>query len=284
MQSLRMKVAHLILTHKNPKQVERLIKALSHTAFDIYIHVDKKSDIEQFRYLADNKNIFFIEKRAKIYWAAYGTIQATINGFEEILLKQYDYINVISGQDFPLKSADDIYQFFRDGAGKEFITCLSIEREWTEAQVRLKKYWLINKRIPGRHKLENIINKILPERKFPLKDFIMVGRSNWFAITSDAAKYIMAFMKENPKVVRFYKNTWGADECIFSTILYNSDFKNNIEENLVYTDWSEQKAHPKIFTANDYNALISSGKVFARKFDIAVDGKIINMLENFVAK
>ena len=278
-----MRIAHLILAHKNPAQLEKLIIALQHSSFFLYVHIDKKVSIQPFEYLSKYNNVFFIKERAKIFWAGYGTIQATINGIKEILPFKYDYINVISGQDFPLKTAEGIYSFFLVNNGKVFITCRSVEHEWKEAEVRIKKYHLINWRIPGKYQLEKLINKILPERKFPL-NYIMVGRSNWFAVTYEAAKYIIDFLDQHPELVRFFKFSWGADELIFSVILYNSNFKDKIEDNFIYVDWSEKKAHPKILRTEDYNALVNSNKLFARKFDADADAVILEMLENFLKK
>ena len=107
-----MRIAHLILTHKNPAQLERLLKALDHPAFDLYVHLDKKADITPFQYLANRPRVFFLRNRTKVYWAGFGTIQATFNGFREIPIDRYDYVNVISGQDFPLKPASYIYTYF----------------------------------------------------------------------------------------------------------------------------------------------------------------------------
>lgn len=278
-----MRIAHLILAHKNPPQLERLIVALKHPAFYFYIHIDKKINIQLFEYLSKYDNVFFIKNRTKIFWAAYGTIQATINGLKEISEFQYNYINVISAQDFPLKSTAYIYNFFLNNSQKQFITCKSVEHEWKEAKVRIKKYHLINWKIPGKYVLEKLTNTILPERKFPL-NYTIVGRSNWFTITSDAAQYLLDFLKEHPEIVRFFKYSWGADELIFSTILYNSHFKNLIEDNLVYVDWSEEKAHPKILKAEDFNSLIASDKLFARKFDMDTDSAILEMLEKVIAE
>ena len=53
----QMKIAHLILTHKNPKQLERLLNALQHDAFDFFIHVDRKTDIEPFKFLESRKQV-----------------------------------------------------------------------------------------------------------------------------------------------------------------------------------------------------------------------------------
>jgi hypothetical protein len=274
-----MKIAFLILAHKNPKQLQRLLNALQHPAFHFYIHIDTKTDAGPFKYLIDNKTVFLVNKRTKIYWAGYGTIQATLNGFEEIPLSNYDYVNVISAQDFPLKPADEIYNYIEERMGTEFITCHNFN-EWPVAP-RVQKYHLINWQIPGKYRLEKLLNFILPKRKFPL-DYKIVGCANWFTITTKAAQYILDFLNKHPKVVSYFKYCWGADEFIFSTILYNSSFKDKIADNLIYVDWSSGKAHPKILTVDDYEAMRSSLKLFARKFDMETDSVILNMLEELI--
>lgn len=274
-----MKIAHLVLAHKNPKQLQMLLNALKHPEFDFYIHIDKKVNAEPFNYLINNKNIFFVEKRTKIYWAAWGTVQATINGFEEILpKKKYDYINVISAQDFPLKPAEYIYDYISGRNGTEFITCELLDT-W-KVEPRIKKYHLINWRIPGKYRLGDLLTSILPERKFPLP-YIIAGRANWFTLTAKAAAYILEFLKSNPAVTRYFKYCWGADEFLFSTILFNSSFKNKIADNLLYVDWNlMDKGHPKILTESDYDMLKNSNKLFARKFDVDVDAEILKKLES----
>lgn len=276
------KIAHLILAHKNPAQLERLLKALEHPAFDFYIHLDKKSDAAPFEYLFRKPNVFAIRNRTSVYWAGYGTIQATINGFEEIPLDKYVYVNVISAQDFPIKHPDHIYRFIMDREGKEFITCQSIEGEWKEAAPRVTQYHLINWRIPGKFRLEKIVNKILPKRKFPF-DHKIVGRANWFTLTPEAIKYSLDFINRHPKLVRYYKYCWGADEFVFSTILYNSHFKERLIDNFTYVDWTGPKTgHPKILTVNDFEKLKASEKLFARKFDMEADNKIFSLLEEVI--
>jgi len=255
---------------------------MDHPAFDFYIHLDKKTDAAPFEYLFNQKNIFPVQNRIKIYWAGWGTIQATINGFKEILPKQYDYVNVLSAQDFPIKSAEYIYQYINERKGQEFITCESIDDEWKEVAARVKQYHLINWQIRGQHRLENILNKILPERKYPL-DHKIVGRANWFTLTKEAVQFLLNFLDQHPKVVRYFKYCWGADEFIFSTALYNSEFKPCIVNNLVYVDWPGPKTgHPKILTSVDIEKLKSSDKLFARKFDMDIDDSVISLLEEWI--
>ncbi|MBO9658004.1 MAG: hypothetical protein J7527_04190 [Chitinophagaceae bacterium] len=280
-----MKICHLILTHKNPRQLERLIQILQHPDADFYIHIDKKSDQSPFLYLAKQPNVFFVKNRTKVYWAGYGTIQATLNGFEEILpAKEYDYINVISGQDFPIKSTAAIHDFFKIHQGTEFITCQSIEDEWKDAAPRVRKYHLINWQIPGKFRLEKIVNKIMPARKFPL-DLPVVGRSNWFTLTPAAAKYVLDFLAKHPNYVRYFKYTWGGDEFFFATILFNSHFRDRIADSLIYVDWNvPATGHPKLLDATDFDKLLASDKLFARKFDTDKNEEIINMLEKHLTQ
>ncbi len=213
-----------------------------------------------------------------------GTIQATINGFEVIIPKKYDYINVISAQDFPIKSADYIYQYFYKRRGIEFITCDFIEGDWSDVASRIENYHLINWRIPGKFRLGKIISKILPPRVFPF-DYKIVGRANWFSLTTDAVQYAVEFLKSHPEMVRYFKYCWGADEFIFSTVLYNSHFKERLRDNLVYVDWGgENIGHPKVLSAQDFDKLKASDKLFARKFDTDADASIFNMLEELIGK
>jgi core-2/I-Branching enzyme len=279
-----MKIAHLIIAHKNPAQLERLLQALDHPDFDFYIHLDKKTNAAPFLHLTERKNVFMIANRASVFWAGFGSAQATINGFREILpTNKYDYINVTSGQDFPLKSAANILRYIRERQGREFIDTAPIEDSGTDAgTTRYRKYHLINWQIPGRYQLERWVNRLLPPRKFPL-DHTIVGRSNWFTLTPAAAQYLLDFLDRHPEVVRYYKYCWGVDEFIFATTLYNSPFRERIADNLVYVDWTGQtKGHPRILLAGDFPALQATEKLFARKFDMDVDPAVFALLEEWI--
>ena len=281
-----MRIAYLILAHKNPLQLERLIQAMDHPAFDYYIHVDKKTGIEPFQYLSKKDRVFLIRNRIKVFWGRYSLVQATLNGIEEIVsggkYGEYDYVHVMSAQDFPIRPATYIYEYISDRKGIEFITCLreSDQHEWwKDAALHTWRYNFHNWLIPGKYRLEALANRVLPARKYPIPDHEVVGHSNWFTITIGCARYMLAFLKEHPEVVRFFRYVWGADELIFSKVIYNSSYGGKIEDNLVYIDWSEAVANPKLLTSGDFPALIASDKLFARKFDTEKDEAIVKQLE-----
>lgn len=276
-----MKLAHLILAHSQPQQLNRLINALQHPDAAFYIHLDSKTDSAPFLKLIQGENIFFVRKRENVRWGAYSMVQATLNGFEEILAAgvAYDYVNLLSGQDYPLQNPEKIHQWLNDSYPQQFMEFLPVETEWQEAITRLTNYHFVHFNVPGKFTLEAWANRWLPARKMP-NNWVAVGRSQWFTITLEAVKFLVKTLQENPRIVRFFKLTWGVDELIFQTILYNSPFqKAMVNDNLRYIDWSEGKSSPKTLTREDELSLLNSGKLFARKFNAEIDKTILDRLD-----
>jgi hypothetical protein len=277
-----MKLAYLILVHNQPQQLKRMIERLSTDDTDFYVHVDKKVSINEFRSIINFPNVFFVQKRKKVYWGAYSIVQATVNGFEAIIQskKEYDFISLLSGQDYPLKTNDVIFNFFQQNKGKAFMEFYSVEDVWKEAIPRLKKYFLTNYPFRGSERVELLINKLLPARKTPEK-IEFVGRSQWFSISLNHVKYIVDFLQNNKRLVRFFRLTWGSDEFVFQTVLYNSPFKKDmVNDNLRYIDWSAGQPSPKTFTIIDLPQLLTSEKLFARKFNSATDAEVLDALDH----
>ena len=276
-----MRVAYLILAHANPKQLQSLVNRLSHTSVDFYIHIDAKANLAEFLFIAELPNISFIAKREKVYWGAYSIVQATVNGFKQIIASgnNYQQITLLSGQDYPLKSNTTILNFFKANSDTAFMEFYTVNDVWTEAMPRLNKYYLTNYPFIGSHTVEIIINKLFTSRQPPV-NLVFVGRSQWFSITLPQAKYIVQELATNNRLRRYFKLTWGSDEFVFQTLLYNSPYKTQmVNNNLCYIDWSEKNASPKIFTTADTAILAKSNKLFARKFDEKIDATIMNHLD-----
>jgi hypothetical protein len=276
-----MKTAYLILTHKEPLQLKRLIARLTNETVDVYIHLDKKVDKHLFEEVFALPNVFYVAKRVKVNWGGFTIVKATLHGFNAIIEsgKEYDYVQLISGEDYPIKSNQSIAYYLEQHAEKAFMEYLSVEKEWKEAIPRLQKYFLTDYKFPGSTKLEWLINKILPIRKPPVS-FEFVGRSQWFSITLEQVRYIVDFLKKNRRFYRFLCFVWGSDEFVFQSILYNSPFKDNmVNNNLRLIDWSEGGVSPKSFTMKDAAELLASDKLFARKFNFQNAQDLMDLLD-----
>ncbi len=276
-----MKLAHLILTYTTPSQTERLIKSLWHPDSDFYIHVDAKIDIESHLYLNKIPNVYLIQNRVEVRWAGYNTVKATFSCIKEIAAtgKKYDYINFMSGQDYPIKPVSYILSYLEENNGKQFIEAINIEKDVKEDMPKLNRFHLANFTFKGKYKLEWFLNIFLAPRKIP-KGLTIYGKAMFWMLTQDAANYVVKTVEENKKILNFFQYTWGCDEFVFQTILMNSEYKNAVTNNHGrYIDWSAGGPHPKILRFSDFEFLQKSSHLFARKFDSKLDSEILDKID-----
>lgn len=276
-----MRLAHLILAHNNPLQLERLIKRLTYKNTDVYIHLDKKSNLADFKHLATFENVFFIVSRTAIVWANYSMVTATITSFEEILSSGIDYshINLLSGMDYPLKSASAIQEFLFEHADKTFMRFRHIFKEWEASTSRFTLYSFGDYNFPFKFTIQAVMNKLMPARKLP-EGLEPYGRSQWFTMTPVCIRYVIDYLKGHPNVKQFFRMTWGVDELIFQTILLNSKLKDSIvNDHLRYIRFDKQGSRPHTLTIADKQVLLDSNKFYARKFSTETDTEILDYLD-----
>jgi len=282
-----MRIAHLIMAHKAPQQLERLLRALAHPDFDFYIHLDQKANFEEFRYLAGLPNVYFLPKRFFIYWASYRFTKAILECTKAILATEieYDFINLLSAQDYPIKSTEEIHRFYHNHLGTCFLSFEPHDSEWWQhARSRVEKYHTTYFNFKGQYLLQSCINRLLPKREFPLPYTLYGGMDgSWWTLTRECARNLVDFIDAHPGLQRFAVFTWGSDEFLLATIIMNSPFRHTVvNDNHRYIDWSEGGANPKVLTVNDLEALLASPKLFARKFDPSVDTEILDMLDKHI--
>ncbi|WP_411275593.1 beta-1,6-N-acetylglucosaminyltransferase [Daejeonella sp.] len=279
-----MRIAHIIMAHKSPYQLERLVVAMQHKMFDLYIHLDKKSDIRDFNHIAGHNNVFFIKNRIECNWGGFSFVKAILNAMTEVLSsgRTYQFVNLMSGQDYPLRTVEELYKYLGENLNMSFLAYERVDHSWWEHAVsRYKFYHFTDFKLMGSYLFQKVTNKLMPHRKFPL-DLTLYGSTNssWWILSADAARYLVDFIKDNSKLKSFMKFTWGADEFLITTIIMNSPFKDKvINDNLRHIDWSSGDAHPKVFAKIDLNDLVNTNKFFARKFDVNVDKDILDLID-----
>lgn len=281
-----MRIAHLIMAHKNPEQVERLLAALAHEDADCYLHLDHKTDQRAFAYLTKLPNVYFTRRRFLVYWGSHRFTQAIVECTRDILSTgiPYDFINLLSGQDYPLQPAAAIHRLLAQQLGRSF---LSFEPQapssawWQHAITRIEQYHTTYFQFRGQYRLQALINAVLPKRRFPLP-YTLYGSSDssWWIMSAECAAYLVQFLDDHPKLRRFSLFTWTSDEFLIATILLNSPLRERIVNgNYRYIDWSAGGANPKTLTEADFDQLAASPKLYARKFDLTQDARIMDLID-----
>jgi hypothetical protein len=305
----KIKLAYIILTHKNPAQLTRLVKRLHTDNSLILIHIDKKVDANPFYQALDQtvssgQDIRYIP-RSKIYWGEWGMIQSTLNGLKMALAEQpaVDYIFLISSQDYPIKSQNAIQKFLGENFRKSFLSFATMPvRDWnwgpdggmdrlTHYYIRMgKDRWAYppQKTPPAGARyflLKYAFRILLPlPRRQPAYLQPYAG-ATWWTLHRDAAQYILDFIELHPDYLKFHKYTEIVDETFYQTILCNGPSEITaglVNNDLRYIDWSrkdESQGHPEILTIKDCELIACSDALFARKFEPQVDSSILDWID-----
>lgn len=281
-----MRMANIIVLHQYPAMAERLIRTLYHRQFDFYVHLDKKVDIAPFSNLARLPNTFPVQERKTVHWAGFSQLEAIGASLRAIFSsgRSYDYVNLLSGQDYPIKPAGYIYDFLNAYVNHSFLSSETPPTAWwNDAHQRYTRYHLIDYGFRGKHRLENLLSNLLPEREFPLPYQLYGGpAAAYWTLSGEAAFYLSHFLSEK-KYYSFFKHTWAPDEFLVNTIVMNSPFSHMvINDNYRHIDRTNGGSHPRILTMADLDCLQHSSRLFARKFDPNIDNQIQNQIDETI--
>jgi hypothetical protein len=268
------RLAFFILCHKAPQQVVRLIERLRDAGAVFVIHVDRRAAPEVYNTLNAiserlPNQIFLCKQRHRCYWGRFGIVAAMLSCIREAVVRglAFDRAFLLSGQDYPIKPPDHIRCFLDQHRGLEFIETFAADEanRWTEAEgahnaLNRVLYWTFSFR--SRH------IQIKWRRRFPL-GFRPHGGSMWWCLTRECVDYIDRFVQQNPAYLRYFKTVFIPDESFFQSIVSNSPFKDRIvSDDLRYADWDNPNpSYPRTLETTDFDRLVASSKLFARKFD-----------------
>ena len=279
-----MRVAHLIITYTNPLQTERMIKRMQHPDFDFYIHLDAKFPIDSHKFLLSIPNVYLIQNRMNVQWAGYSTMQAVFNAAKEIFASgiSYDFVSLMSGQDYPIKSVDEMRSFYEARKGKLLMKYRAFEGEWEEGMLRVNRYHMTDFKFRGQYFIERILNKLFPHRRTP-KGMKFYGSSMFWAISVEALKYVTDTIEYNHSLKQFFKFSWASDEFLFQTILLNSHLATEVvNENCHYYKHAPKTPSPKNLSLEDFEDIMASDRIFARKFIMDSDIDLMNKFDQTI--
>lgn len=302
-EAISVQLAYIISAYKLPDLLVRLVNRLHSQNASFFIHVDKKTPRHVFdrmkHGLTDFDNVFFLQ-RHKCYHGDFGHVRASLKGIREIVSQDapFDYVILLTGQDYPLKTNAEIEAFFTKNQDTSFVEHFPLPFSgWGEdggmERIERRHYRLMGQNVgfpvgakTGRFlpikKLLNVPFSVRPEFPAGLKPY---GGSSYWNLSREAISYVSDYVNHNPGFVRFFSRTWVSDEIFFQTLLLNSPLRDKIvDDSLRYVEWHRPGKKPDILGKDDFNALRSSSKLFARKFDPGVDGDILDMIDKHLLR
>lgn len=300
---------YLILAHKNPLQLSRMIERLDDGASKFFIHLDAKTPIEPFAACLEGTHIRFIEPRERCVWGDFSIVRATIHLMEAASKEQGVFI-LMSGQDYPIQSQGYINAFLESNKGFDFIEIEPLEEKWKPKMVKdkLEHYHILHSEERGHsncyapfahcsvfQKLRTLTHLLkgrlsqknfrllcsLPKRVAPFKR--QYAGSQFWAFSERTFYAVLNYIREHKAALEeYYKYTSSPDEVYFHSVLMDLVAKDStikLKEQITYVNYFRKN---NVFVTEDFDKLTSAkGKLFARKFDTDIGIEILNKLDSY---
>ncbi|WP_343318186.1 beta-1,6-N-acetylglucosaminyltransferase [Sphingobacterium multivorum] len=268
------KHAYLVICHKNKDQVidliQELVKHIENHCL-VFCDMNFNIDLTEISSIGASSQITLIHSNFKIEWGKFSLVEAGLLLLEKAyhLNVDFSYFHLISGQDYPIKSNEQIQDFFKDN-NKIYIDYFSLPRS--------DGHW------PPDGGLSRYLANNNNKAHLPKDIKTLYGGSQWWSLPNESVGYVLNYVKDNPSIKKFYHGTLIPDESFMQTILLNSIKlrKKIVNNNLRYIDWLSGPLFPKILIESDLKKIIESKCLFARKFDQNEDPNIIKYLKTHI--
>lgn len=285
-----MKIAYIIHAYKLSEQFGKLIEALNDENVFFFVHIDSKSQIENFQYEVETramKNVYF-SRRERSKWGSFACVRGVLNALEDAIysVSEIEYFYFLSGQDYPVKSNQFIRDHFNRNRNRSFVLHFELPyKNWKGGGLhRLSRnhFYISKNRIVRR--LVNFVNFFLPRRTMPL-DLKLFGGDFYMGLNIEAAKYILELRSNHPELDVFFEKVYIPEELYFPTLLLNSKRLMNCDleienKTLTFSNWTwKNGSYPAILDLDDIKNNLESEFLFLRKIDERTYPKLINFIE-----
>lgn len=275
-----MKHAYLIMAHNEWRVLNTLLQLIDDERNDIFLHIDRKVKVLPKLYTCQKTKLQIISTRNDVHWGDISQIRTEMVLFETAYQHgPYAYYHLLSGADLPLKSQDEIHQFFTENNGKEFVGFFQGKYHEDDTWRKVSKYHVLmgwNKRCPFVPKWKMIVGQLI--RHILLKIQFAVGYCrpmevefkkghNW---TSTTQQFVELLLSQKDFIIKRFDNIQCPDEIYKQTVIWNSPLRENLYNTtddrlgaMRFIDW--ERGEPYAWQDSDVEELINSPYMFARK-------------------
>ena len=269
------RIAFILLCHKNPKQIIEQIEGLTATGDYVAVHFDANADAADYTALttrfAGNPSVAFAQKRVKCGWGEWSLVRATLNAVQVAVsaFPKATHFYMVSGDCMAIKSAAYARNFLAT-QNKDFIESFDFFKSgWIQTGIKEERLYyrhFFNEREskPLFYAALRLQRALRLKRRIPRDLDVMIG-SQWWCLRRDTIEKILGFCATRPDVMRFFKYTWIPDETFFQTLVNHLVPDREIERRtltfLMFSDYGM----PATFYNDHLQMLLAQDYIFARK-------------------
>jgi hypothetical protein len=271
-------VAYLVLSHRDPPQVQRLLRTLRLESPDapLIVHHD-----DRFVPLETGPDVLRVLPPTPVAWGWASQLDMLLRCFAFALARaEFSWLVVLSGQDYPVRPLATVERELVTAPVDGFVQGEPVAPPpWTrgESDEFARRYFYRYRRVrePGAlvRRAAVAARPLLSLREMPWG--WVLGRrcggpglpvrrgSDWLTLSRRA----VSLVAEAPAgLVRHYRRTLSPSESLPHTLLWASGLRLS-QDTRRFSAWTPGSPHPAVLGAGDLDAVVASGCDFARKFE-----------------
>ena len=289
------KHAYLLIVHKDPVQVRKLLRTLDDERNLIVVHCDKKMDADDVDAISSavmRHAELEVFQEFDVLWGGYTLVEAELALLRRALGRGCSYYHLLSGECLPLRTQDEIHGFF-DASGKEFIAC-NPRFEWEATfDARLRQHHLQNRNLSVLTKMADkalVFAQRLVRVNYLDPDIRYGYGSQWFSVTDELTRDLIS---HEEWVREHFGRGLCSDELFLQSFALTFGYQDRLFRpfdagdkwgNMRLVDWDRGEGiHPYTLRSKDYDWAMGTGMMFGRKFSDAVDSDMVDRVVEAVS-
>jgi hypothetical protein len=287
-----MTVAYVVLSHRNPPQVLRLVRALAEGpgARVLVRHDDRRSRLPASAIEAAGAEA--VEDHIELDWGRWSQLELILSCLSEVARRlDPEWTLILSGQDYPLRPMAEIEADLersksdaRIGAVRE----VESRRPATDDEFYLRCRYRHYARPRAMPDLPRPVRPLLYVRDMPPLMGVrriappplrLYASADWLTLRRGALQTVLDAVG-NRRLMRHFRRVAVPSESFFASVLLGDPSLAVERDHRRFARFSRPGApHPDILTSSDLDSLLASGADFARKFDAEVDSEVLDRLD-----
>lgn len=313
--------AYLVTTHRDPPQIERLVRTIRRESPDaaIVVHHNYAQCSLDPGLFADLPGVHVVRNVRPLEWGDWSLQQRQLDAFRWTLDHvEFDWLVLVSGQDYPVQPLAEAEDFLASTPHDAVFSHDPVRRDadgevWRRYHFRYFRlpFALSGEAAPGggpargpsrREKALRWFERaqsLVTLRRMPAglparlglrwrtpfgPDLVCHKGAAWLNLRRSALERALSFLDANPRLVAHYRQTVIPEESLLQTVLANDPETRVLNRNLRFVVWDPgSRGSPDVLRVEHLEAMLASGKSFARKFDPAVDASVLDRLDEVLA-
>jgi len=294
-------VAFLVVSHRNPEQVLRLVRVLreGESTAVVVRHDERGCSLDACAVEAAGGSLLADHHEAD--WGSNAFADMLLGALEHVRrLHDPDWVVTLSGQDYPLRPVDELSRLLTEGPYQALLHDsweLDLTRRATPPRDEFfRRYAYRHYAVP--RSVAGAVSRALGSRAYvrvmPPGQPVLVGlrarrtpfgpglgcrvSSDWLMLHRTAIESLLGFVGSNPGVMRYYRRAVIPSESLFATALGN-DPAIAVGPAPRSLRFQPGAANPDVLGARDVGELLRGGGYLARKFDAEADPRALDLLD-----